>query len=231
MTLTAALSSGLGVLPSDPGSEDSEASKQLSGLKEELHQLKQQFRNFVNSAGRMGSFKRSDDAGPLEAVVAQQAQELSALKAQLQATEARLQAAESKVTSLQNSQGVAGGSWQGDYGGAANRLCLSLEPQFDGVSFDNSVENKLHGAEYYFPGHTPNDVPCCVCRAPYPTTIMLPGTFTCPPGWVPQYTGHVTAGNRLSKAASEFLCLDGEPEDRQGTYRIDNGAYFEYSMT
>ena len=49
---------------------------------------------------------RSDDSGPLEAVVAGQAQELALLKAQLQAAQNQIQAAQNEITVLKTTQGT-----------------------------------------------------------------------------------------------------------------------------
>ncbi|KAK7505186.1 hypothetical protein BaRGS_00003756, partial [Batillaria attramentaria] len=115
-------------------------------------------------------FNGADDTSPLEAVVEKQAQELLALKTQLQAAESKLA-----------QEGVVGGSYQGETGGASNRLCLSRDPQFDDAAFYKGYTN-IHGAEYYIPGHDHPDVPCAVCRAPHPTTLMIPGNQDLPPG-------------------------------------------------
>ncbi|KAK7504447.1 hypothetical protein BaRGS_00004313 [Batillaria attramentaria] len=162
--------------------------------------------------------KRSDDSNPLEAVVAHQAAQLSAL-------EARMDAAE-------KSKGFAGGSsFLQEVGGGANRLCLTLQPQFDTAATLSGYHARMYGSEYYIQGHDYTDVPCAVCRAPHPTTLMVPGTLTCPSGWVTQYTGHITATHYAYKGASEFLCLDGQPEEREHSNGHERAAFFEYALT
>nr|KAG5710123.1 hypothetical protein BaRGS_006642 [Batillaria attramentaria] len=125
--------------------------------------------------------------------------------------------------------GFVGGSWYEHTGAASNRLCLTTEPEFDDTV--PSVWAYLHGAEYeHIPGHHNSDPPCCVCRAPQSTTIMVPATLTCPPGWVTQYSGHLVAGHHSHQAASEYLCLDGEPEDVEDSGADSRGVLFYYTI-
>ena len=67
-------------------------------------------------------------------------------------------------------------------GSGTNILCLTLTPQFDDyapLAFSHIVgaKHRTKGQKYYY------TVYCAVCRAAQPTTIMVPGTFTCPSGW------------------------------------------------
>nr|KAG5711596.1 hypothetical protein BaRGS_016778 [Batillaria attramentaria] len=43
---------------------------------------------------------------------------------------------------------------------------------------------------------------------------MVPGTNRCPSGSVLQYQGYLSSGQDNSPAQSEYVCLDGQPEDR-----------------
>lgn len=122
-------------------------------------------------------------------------------------------------------KGIVGGSSYDSDGGASNRLCLTLAPQPGNVT---GARTYIYGAEYKFQGHNDLDVVCAVCRVQHATTIMVPGTHTCPPGWVPQYTGHLTAGMVGHRASSEYLCLDSNPQHRPGSKEIRNGALFYY---
>ena len=89
----------------------------------------------------------------------------------------------------------------------------------------------LYGAEYEsMTGHTDHDVPCSVCRVPQSTTIMVPGTLTCPPGWTTQYTGHVVSEHQ-SYYASEYVCLDGSPEHDSSGAVNNYGLLFYYTIT
>ncbi|XP_070175921.1 short-chain collagen C4-like, partial [Littorina saxatilis] len=123
-----------------------------------------------------------------------------------------------------NSLGVAGGKHHYQKGSGTNPLCLSRTPQFD-------YYGTLYGAEYdWIPGHHDHDVPCSVCLAPQSTTIMVPATHTCPLGWTSQYTGHLVAQWK-NHYATEYVCLDGSPEDDSSGVGNDNGILFYYVMT
>ncbi|XP_076454629.1 uncharacterized protein LOC143289519 [Babylonia areolata] len=124
--------------------------------------------------------------------------------------------------------GVVGGSSYDTDGGAANRLCLTLTPQAGNVT---GARTYIYGAEYKFSEHHDLDVVCALCRSPLPSTIMVPGTQTCPKGWRRQYAGHLTAGMVGHRAASQYLCLDGRPESRPGSQENRNGALFYYVFT
>ena len=101
-------------------------------------------------------------------------------------------------------------------------------PQFDNA-LNTSFTGFIYGAEYeYIGSHHNHDVPCSVCRALQSTTIMVPATRTCPPGWTAQYTGHLTSQYK-DHFATEYLCLDGSPEDTDySRTRDDNGFLFYY---
>ena len=123
--------------------------------------------------------------------------------------------------------GVAGGKYYNQKGSGNNRLCLTRTPQFDSVATPRYY-GYIYGAEYENIGsHLDHDVPCSVCRAPQSTTIMVPATLTCPPGWTTQYTGHLTAEYK-DYYASEYVCLDGSPEDDSSGARNDEGLLFYY---
>ncbi|KAL8562282.1 hypothetical protein ACOMHN_037238 [Nucella lapillus] len=128
--------------------------------------------------------------------------------------------------------GVAGGSWFAHPGAAANPLCLSMTPQFDDTRASPHSYASLYGAEYqYFPNHHDHDVPCSVCRVPQSTTIMIPATRACPKGWTTQYTGHLSAGRNIHKAASQYVCMDRDPENTSSGHRNDDGYLFHYTLT
>ncbi|KAK7094975.1 M protein, serotype 12-like [Littorina saxatilis] len=126
--------------------------------------------------------------------------------------------------------GVAGGKYYDHKGSGTNRLCLTRTPQFDNTAKPPYYGN-LYGAEYEdIPGHHNHDVPCSVCLAPQSTTIMVPATLTCPPGWTPHYTGHL-ASEHFSHYGGEYVCLDGSPEDDSSVVQNDNGLLFYYTVT
>ena len=130
-----------------------------------------------------------------------------------------------------HSTGVAGGSWFAHTGAAANRLCLTMTPELDNET-KTQYTGYLYGMEYQaISGHHDQDVPCSVCRAPQSTTIMVPATRTCPPGWTTQYGGILVSGYYQHSAASEYLCLDGEPEDMSNGQANKDGSTIYYTLT
>ena len=125
--------------------------------------------------------------------------------------------------------GLAGGKLHTEKGSGTNRLCLTRRPQFDGVVATVSTSyGHIYGAEYQeIGGHIQNNVPCSVCRAPQSTTIMVPATHTCPPGWTTQFTGHLVS-QYYNYYATEYVCLDGSPEDESSSKANENGLLFFY---
>ena len=61
--------------------------------------------------------------------------------------------------------------------------------------------------------------------APRETILMIPGKFTCPPGWTREYYGYVMA-ERYNHHRSTFECVDVEPETIVGGHADHNGALF-----
>ncbi|XP_070176833.1 uncharacterized protein [Littorina saxatilis] len=126
--------------------------------------------------------------------------------------------------------GVAGGKNHYVKGSGTNTLCLTRTPQFDNTA-KPSHYGLLYGAEYErIPGHHDHDVPCSVCLAPQSTTIMVPATLTCPPGWTPHHTGHLVSQYK-DQYGTEYVCLDGSPEDDSSGVRNDHGLTFFYVVT
>ncbi|KAK7097137.1 uncharacterized protein [Littorina saxatilis] len=198
----------------------------------------------------MSHGKRSDDLGSVQALLAVQAQKLSALEAELQAAKNTIASNQHNIAAVQAKlgstfvrwgrsscpsestllySGVAGGSLNTQSGNGANRLCLTKEPVFDNTTLD-TYSGQLDGAKYYIPGHHYTDVVCAVCHSPRSVTYMVPGTNRCPPGSSEQYHGYLTAGdhNNLQAQASEYLCLDAYPEDLMGSQDDIASGYFEH---
>ncbi|KAL8562738.1 hypothetical protein ACOMHN_022613 [Nucella lapillus] len=110
-------------------------------------------------------------------------------------------------------------------------LCLTLSPETYGITTP-AYYSLIYGAEYQdIPGVVDHDVPCSVCRAAQSTTIMLPGTHSCPKGWLTQYKGHLVTGRPVHKAASEFVCLDVQPEAILGSHKNLDGYLLYYTFT
>ena len=75
-----------------------------------------------------------------------------------------------------------------------------------------------------------HDVPCAVCRAPKSSVMMIPGSHLCLEGWTQEYSGLLAAGYYGHPAASEFVCLDDQPESMHGGENGDEeGKYFFFA--
>jgi hypothetical protein len=122
--------------------------------------------------------------------------------------------------------GIAGGKLYSHTGTATNRLCLTRSPEFDGTPVPGTV-GYLYGGEYQDIGnHHDHDVPCSVCLAPQSVTTMFPATLTCPHGWTKQYSGKLVSERHNHASASEFVCLDGEPENDDSGEADTHGNLF-----
>lgn len=68
-----------------------------------------------------------------------------------------------------------------------------------------------------------DDVPCAICRVkPGTATIMIPAKNTCPQGWTLQYHGYLGT-SYYSAHATEFICVDSDPEYFEGTRQVNSG--------
>ncbi|XP_076461188.1 uncharacterized protein LOC143293809 [Babylonia areolata] len=122
--------------------------------------------------------------------------------------------------------GVAGGSHYMHTGGGSNYLCLVMVPQMETMALPQYY-SLLYGAEYEnIEGHHDQDVVCSVCLTRQSTTLMIPATVTCPPGWSTQYRGHLMAGHHTHKGRAEHVCVDEDREHRQGGQGNHDGALF-----
>lgn len=128
--------------------------------------------------------------------------------------------------------GVIGGSFYTHVGAAANALCLPLNPVYDGHPLPRETPMELHGAEYQVSPESKyqQDPLCAVCVSPRPHTVMIPATNTCHPGWTVEYTGYLMAGEHISPAASEFICMDANMDARVDSQDSRNGYLFYYTV-
>ena len=130
--------------------------------------------------------------------------------------------------------GRAAGSFHWHKGGGANYQCITEEPEHFSFGPGTVEHSYIYGAEYQTGGNVPvaslskhdHDVPCSVCYiAPRETILMIPGKFTCPPGWTREYYGYVMA-ERYNHHRSTFECVDVEPETITGGHENKDGALF-----
>jgi len=121
--------------------------------------------------------------------------------------------------------GYAGGSHFNKPGGAGEYLCLPRDPIWG--HHEDAVEtysSGVYGVEYELNQKTlsnffgtniryfSDDAPCAVCRTTRSSVIMIPGRNECYGGWTREYHGYLMSDYEGHKAASEFVCLDIDPE-------------------
>lgn len=108
-------------------------------------------------------------------------------------------------------------------GGPSSALCLPESPEWaqflDGIQDDGGriagTEYELYHTDLFNPFPKPmadQDVPCAVCRSPRTTTIMIPGKTSCYSGWTFEYVGYIMTGYQGHKSATDYSCVDADPE-------------------
>ena len=169
---------------------------------------------------------RADDGGPLEEVVTHISQQVTEMSADIQAlknsdvqqthdirdaltsTFVRWGSSTCDDSSELVYSGVVGGSLTSHTGAATNYLCLTMSPIVDSHAIP-PASAYLYGGEYEtYDSHDDYDPVCAVCRSSFPTTVMIPGTNVCTPGWHLLYSGYLMAGRDSHVAASEYICVD-----------------------
>ena len=137
--------------------------------------------------------------------------------------------------------GRAGGSYFGNKGGGAEKLCMPLDPNYIShyrSTASNLIKSTLHGVEYQTyngPHHDirEQNVPCAVC---YVSTrvvmIMVPAKTQCPSSWTREYYGYLmTERGEDNHYRSSFDCVDVNPDVVPGGNGLMNGAFFGYVIT
>ena len=134
--------------------------------------------------------------------------------------------------------GYAAGSDYQETGAAANYICLSPDPLWGYYNDAHNADAKVMGVEYELNGAAPDtkaffhknlheeDAPCSVCRSSRPTVIMIPGRNKCYKGWTLEYKGYLVAGYYGFAAATEYVCLDDNPDVIPGGHADENGSLF-----
>ena len=133
--------------------------------------------------------------------------------------------------------GYAGGSYTG---AAVSLLCLPLDPDWAlHTDTEEDYSGYMYGAEYqpnmgrtdqfFGIGHADQDVPCVVCNVKgRSSAIMVPGKTRCHPGWTSEYTGYLMLGHHHQKAATDYYCIDKEPEVVSGGSKDENGKLLSF---
>ncbi|XP_028402161.1 uncharacterized protein LOC114525143 [Dendronephthya gigantea] len=128
-----------------------------------------------------------------------------------------------------------GGSYFNHHGGAANYLCLPLNPIFEKYVNGFQGSANIHGTEYeavgeqnkIFPNTNIEDdnAPCAVCQAKSRVShMMIPARNVCPSGWTMEYKGYLMTAHYGHKGRTQFICVDGDPEATHGSHKSTNGA-------
>ena len=75
------------------------------------------------------------------------------------------------------------------------------------------------------------DPTCSDCRSTFSTTVMIPGTSVCTPGWHPQYSGCLMAGYSGHAAGSEYICVNSRLQSRLSSDTDQDGKLLCYTVT
>ena len=133
-------------------------------------------------------------------------------------------------------EGLAAGSHYNHYGGGANVICIVKDPKYNpGTTTVNRNWGILYGSEYEI--HTGqalnrglrhnHNVPCAVCHVSTRSSqIMVPGTYQCPSGWTPEYSGWLMGGHHAHKGRNMFTCIDKDAEVVPGEQAGNDGNLF-----
>ena len=131
-------------------------------------------------------------------------------------------------TSLLYSGKMAGSKW--DTAGSTNYLCLHNIPQF--VSYSPGIQTQgdgrahLYGTEYEARDEPPafgsmrgHNAPCSVCYSSGRTSsIMIPGTITCPSSWTMEYNGYLmTEASHHPRSGRAPVCVDSSAQSISGS--------------
>ncbi|XP_048750851.2 short-chain collagen C4-like [Ostrea edulis] len=172
------------------------------------------------------------------------------IQAQLEAMQRRIQALETQATVRQTGSGavytiwgrrscplvngtttlytgITSGKMYNMKGSGVTTLCLPHDPDSLPVSFhspDDPYTAFIFGSEFemnYKNVADNDDVPCAVCHAQTSTSaLMIPAKLTCPQNWKLQYSGFMAA-ERYDYFASDFICVDLNPEYIEGTRAVN----------
>ena len=125
--------------------------------------------------------------------------------------------------------GRVGGSHYLHKGGAANYLCMPLDPEYTlrhraGVNGHNYV----YGTEYESPiqGTQDHNVPCAVCAvSTREMVLVIPAKTSCPTSWTREYYGYLMS-EYYNHARSMYECIDKDQGSISGSVANTNGALF-----
>lgn len=124
--------------------------------------------------------------------------------------------------------GRAGGGHY-THGGAANYLCLPLDPEYT-LPFRAGAQGHmyLYASEYENPirGTHNHNVPCAVCIANTRNTVLkMPAKTSCPQSWTKEYEGYLMS-THYDHNPTMFECVDKSQESVPGSQANSDGALF-----
>ena len=124
--------------------------------------------------------------------------------------------------------GRAGGSHYTHSGGAANYLCMPLDPEYT-LSHSTGVRDHsyVYGTEYQGPleSSTDHNVPCAVCYvSTRETVLMIPAKTSCPTSWTREYHGYLMSDYKDYKRTM-FECVDRDQESVPGSEGSPGGIH------
>lgn len=132
--------------------------------------------------------------------------------------------------------GLIAGKIYSEKGSGVNTLCLPHDPDPAPSDFPISIHggyfSNIWGAEYEFNYRhiaEDDDPPCAVCQVQRSTMLMIPAKRNCPIGWVKEYTG-MLLGAWEGEYASDYICLDENPEFFEGTRSHDDNGRTLYPV-
>ena len=121
--------------------------------------------------------------------------------------------------------GRAGGTHYNEQGGAANYLCLPMDPEYNLTSRADRT-SPVWGAEYHTHGSYDNDAPCAVCHVTTrETVLMIPAKISCPTSWTNEYDGYLMSGY-IRHYRTMFVCVDRAQESIPETGANIDGVLF-----
>ena len=128
--------------------------------------------------------------------------------------------------------GIAGGALYNSAGATTTAFCLPLNPVLATQNHKPSKYDWMCGAEYQTEHHHYQEDPvCALCRAPRPTTIVMPATNVCEDGWTLEYSGYLMGSIPSNPAEHEAVCMDYHFESRAGSSANENGFLFFLMFT
>ena len=124
-------------------------------------------------------------------------------------------------------------------------LCLPKDPDWEAGKTSDKTDSSvglIYGAEYqdgsgrsdqlFGESHHNHDVPCVVCDVTKRSTVlMIPGKSKCHAGWTLEYAGYLMAGYYNHAGATDYYCVDKDPENLPGGTGDNDGHLLYFVET